>query len=198
MTRVKICGITRLVDAIAAIEFGADALGFVLERSSPRYIGDNPEAMEIPFQLPPFIQTIAVFGHADPERDLSEFDAVQCISADHLVSKRLIYVIRPTGPESIEEAIRAQTQADAILVDAFHPNKLGGAGIVANWELAAQIRESVELPVILAGGLTPENVCDAIRAVRPYAVDVSSGVESEPGIKDHVKLRAFIEAARSL
>ncbi|HSV73641.1 MAG TPA: phosphoribosylanthranilate isomerase [Chthonomonadales bacterium] len=202
MTRVKVCGVTSRHDADAAVELGADALGFILVPESPRYVGERSDLPDLLASLPPFVARVAVSRRARlPDAIAAELDAVQfydgSASEARTAGKRILRVVRLRGPESIEEAEKAATDADALVLDAYSPHALGGAGVPVDRALASAIRSSVGCPVVLAGGLDPEKVAEAIRAVRPYAVDVSSGVESAPGVKDRGKLRAFIEAVRS-
>jgi phosphoribosylanthranilate isomerase len=204
-TRIKICGITNQEDARAAIEYGADALGFILVSESPRYIGDKTTLQTLLADLPPFVSTVGVcrtpaqvgneFNHA--------FDTVQFYERDGYNSqdgagRHLIHAFRIRDAASLE-AIAGELETfrlDAILLDTYHKDKLGGSGETFNWELAVEAKRRFDRPIILAGGLTPDNVEEAIRTVRPYAVDVSSGVEAEPGRKDHAKLKAFFQAVR--
>ncbi|HZO86739.1 MAG TPA: phosphoribosylanthranilate isomerase [Chthonomonadaceae bacterium] len=201
-TRIKICGITNLEDARAAVDYGADALGFIFVPQTPRYIGDNPEARKIPALLPPFVARVAVCADAAQDVSGPDFDTLQYYahSAPALPrsGKRLVRAFRIQDAASLDEiaAALAQEQPHALLLDAYHKDKLGGSGETFNWELAKEAKARFGLPVLLAGGLTPENVAEAVAAVRPYAVDVSSGVEAAPGRKDHAKLRAFIRAVR--
>lgn len=205
-TRIKICGITNPDDAIAAIDCGADALGFIFVPETPRFIGDR--AMQILAQLPPFISSVAVSADLSaapsPTPNVPDFNALQYYTAQHdhatvSGSRRLVQAFRVKDEGSLEEIARqiAEYRPHALLLDAYHPHKLGGAGVTFNWDLAVEAKARFGLPIVLAGGLTPDNVGDAIRAVRPYAVDVSSGVEAEPGRKDHARLRAFIQAVHA-
>ena len=205
VTRIKICGITNLDDALAAALYGADALGFILVPDTPRYIGDRaPHILE---RLPPFISTVAVIADLStappPNLAAYDFNAVQyyadrTTSASTFGARRLVQAFRIQDSYSLKEieAAVAQYRPHAILLDAYHPDTLGGAGKTFNWNLAVEAKERFGLPIILAGGLTPDNVGDAVRTVRPYAVDVSSGVEAAPGRKDHACLRAFMQAVR--
>ena len=200
MTRIKICGITREEDARAAIEFGADAVGFVLEPSSPRYVGDDPDALAFVGKLPPFVTKVAVYGHTHTQHEQQHccFDAMQFVTNPCATGGGLSHfkVLRVSGPEVFDEALEWQDRAQAFLLDSSHPSQFGGLGLPVDWELAAEFRERSPLPVILAGGLNQDNVAEAIERVRPYAVDVSSGVEASPGVKDHAKLEAFVLAVR--
>ncbi len=200
-TRVKICGITRLEDARLAAELGAAALGFNFYRPSPRYV-EPGVAHGIIAQLPPLVVAVGVFA--------DETDGVHVAKVAREAGVSAVQLHGPKFPEqdgALEgfRIIRAVTvrqgigaidlsglQASAFLLDAFDPELLGGTGKTFDW---SQAREAKRFgPIILAGGLTPENVGRAIREVRPHAVDVASGVESEPGKKDPEKLRAFFAA----
>jgi phosphoribosylanthranilate isomerase len=220
MTKVKICGITNLEDALFAAEAGADALGFIFYAKSPRCIAPD-RAREIILRLPPFVAKVGVFVNAPPVSlptpALSTVEglggmkggAVKEIMAHcHLdyaqlhgdeppeqvaaLAPRAIKAVRVRSAADVERL--AQYQAVAYLLDAYHPTKPGGTGETWDWELAAAAKRYG--PVVLAGGLTPDNVAAAIERVHPYAVDVSSGVEATPGIKDHRKVRRFIIAAK--
>lgn len=204
-TRVKICGITNPDDAAAAVEAGADALGFVFHRKSPRYV--EPQVVKsIVANLPPFILPIGVFVNEEPKvvRDLMDAcglglaqlhgdeSAGYCETLGRPVVKAIGLKDRASLLSLAEYKGRAQVRG--FLLDAFAPDLYGGTGHTTNWSIASELAKS--MTVILAGGLTPENVAAAIRTVRPYAVDVSSGVEATPGNKDHGKLRAFVQAAK--
>ncbi len=197
MTRVKICGITNAADAEAAIEAGADALGFIFERSSPRFVGNG----ELPWLsvLPPFPVKIAVFGRVDRPVPKGLFDIIQGVEWDVFPepSPKRIHVVRLRQGQKPADVMETVIHASMVLLDAYSPNAYGGTGERIDWELAAEIVGHSKLPVMLAGGLNPENVVDAIRVVKPYAVDVSSGVEEKPGVKDAVKMRDFVQAVRS-
>lgn len=202
--RVKICGITSLHDAQVAVDAGADALGFMFYVRSPRWI--EPEAAgEIVRSLPPFVAAVGVFVNAEESfvrRVAAQcgLDAVQfhgdetpeyCARFEPL---RVFKAFRVNAAESLRAL--ADYSTSAWLLDAFVPDQPGGTGRTFNWDLAIQAKQ-LGRPIILAGGLTPENVADAVRRVRPYAVDVSSGVESAPGRKDPARVRAFVQAAAS-
>jgi phosphoribosylanthranilate isomerase len=137
------------------------------------------------------------FGSVDPRR-VAAFDAFQYYeqSDEPQVWQQRIHAVRLRDETSLDSLEELTVGASAILLDAYHPDKLGGAGITSDWNLAAEAVKRLSKPVILAGGLSPENVAEAIARVRPYAVDVSSGVESEPGRKDPEKVRRFIDAVR--
>jgi phosphoribosylanthranilate isomerase len=207
--RIKICGVTRPADAREAGRLGADAVGLNFYEGSPRRI--EPAAVEgVLAELPPFMEAVGVFVNR-PLREafafLKEWGRLRVVqwhgdncetSADY--SRRVIpaFPVRDvsslTVVTSYLEACRALGQLPAaVLLDGHAPGQHGGTGRIAPWEVIAAFRPGV--PVILAGGLTPENVAEAVRIVRPYAVDVASGVESEPGVKDAEKMRRFIAAA---
>lgn len=203
MIKVKICGITNEADAFAAIDAGADALGFVLYPKSARYI--TPAAAgNIVRQLPPFVQSVGVTVNATPPqvRDIETrvtFDIWQ-LHGDELPDRcgalyprRLIKALSlPPYYSDLKDY-----KVMAFLLDT--PSKTyGGTGKTFEWDLAVQFKKDVSRPLILSGGLTPENVAEAIEKVQPYAVDVSSGVESSPGKKDHQKLKEFISICKSL
>jgi len=205
MTKVKICGITCLEDALAACAAGADALGFVLAAEAKRrnrYIAPQ-EAYDIIAALPPFVTTVAVCVneplHAVAQH-LAYFDCIQFhgeeapedIPLNHVAIKAF-----RTAPElTLSDLQRYDTRA--WLLDAYVPSaERGGTGETSDWEFAKRAVDTGK-PVVLAGGLTSENVAQAIREVRPFAVDVSGGVEREPGKKDHERIRRFIDTVRSV
>jgi phosphoribosylanthranilate isomerase len=206
VTRVKICGITNQDDARAACEYGADALGFIFVPESPRYVGaDLSAARRLMHDVPPLVWRIGVFD--TPHADFSgppELHAVQYYHgrpfqegafAPYRHTPLPIKAFRVRDQDSVKRIVTDTDPKEMVLLDAYSPNALGGTGHTFNWDLAREVKH-LGLPVILAGGLTPENVADAVAAVRPYMVDVSSGVECEPGRKDHDRLRRFIRAVR--
>jgi phosphoribosylanthranilate isomerase len=203
-TRVKICGVSHLADARAAADAGADALGFNFYEKSPRFVS-IAQAAEISKQLPPFIMRAGVFVNAPEEFILHAISEVgltllqfhgdeppEFCTQFGLMSMK---AFRIRDEKSLEEIPNYQT--DAYLLDAFSSTTLGGTGEKFNWDLAVEAQKFGK-PIFLAGGLTPENVADAIRKVQPFGVDVSSGVESSPGTKDRAKMRAFVGAVKSL
>jgi phosphoribosylanthranilate isomerase len=204
--RIKICGLKRRQDAELAVELGADALGFVFEARSPRYLGERvPEWLA---ELPVWPARVAVFGVETDHAGLELFDGVQAVepAVTARAFRHRIAVCRLPGPgevpqdlaqDLLSEARDRSGEADALLLDASAHGSYGGTGKTVDWDLAAKVVGLRLKPVILAGGLTPDNVAEAIRRVRPYAVDVSSGIESAPGVKDAAKLRDFIQAARN-
>ncbi len=205
MVKVKICGITRPEDAVAAAEAGADAIGLVFA-DSPRRVS-VAQAQAIVAELPPFVTPVALFVNEALASMLAWCEilgirAVQLhgdeppkVARDLATAGlRVIRAFR-IGAEADLEAIK-NYPASAYLLDARVAGKQGGTGVALDWSIAA--RATALGRIILAGGLTPDNVTEAIRRVHPYAVDVSSGVESAPGRKDPAKVRAFIAAARGV
>ena len=203
-TRVKICGITNAADAEQAIAAGADALGLNFYGKSPRYLALG-QAARIARPLPPFILRDGVFVNATAE--LVQQAIMECglgmvqfhgdetpqFCAQFGIMSMKAFRIRDAG--SLKEMAKYQT--DAYLLDAWSGELAGGTGKQFDWALANEAKR-LGKPIFLAGGLTPENVAEAVRRVRPFGVDVSSGVESSPGKKDPEKVRAFINAVRSV
>lgn len=197
--RVKICGITRIEDALAAIDAGADALGFVFYPPSPRYVSIE-QARNIIEELPPFVTTVGLF--VDPSKEV----------VDAVLQEVPLSLLQFHGDESslfceqfkmpwlkalafrhdldVEQILTQYKKAAGILWDAWHPVLKGGTGNTIEWQKLPKFTQ----PMILAGGLTPENVAEAISITQPYAVDVSGGVEQSKGIKDVALMRAFIKA----
>lgn len=202
MIKIKICGITNLDDALLAIEYGADALGFIFYAQSRRAITAE-KAKGIIDKLPPLTLKIGVFVDEKPEiiRDtmnMCRLDGVQLHGSEtpefcRLFRRRVIKSFKPESDQHIEGI--GDYDVDAFLLDSYHPDMAGGTGTTFDWELAVAAKMFGK-PVILSGGLNPENVADAVRLVTPYAIDVASGVESFPGKKDPEKLKNFIEQAR--
>jgi len=201
--RVKICGLTSSEDALAAVQAGADALGFMFFSGSPRCI-PRAHAADIIRGLPPFIAKVGVFvnpADADVHAAIDEcgIDTLQFHGEEtpafcRQFGLKTIKAFRMRDESSLAELKPFATEA--WLLDSFVPGQRGGTGATFNWDLAAG---AVKLGgrVILAGGLTPDNVAAALRRVQPYALDVSSGVESAPGRKDPAKIRAFLDAVRA-
>ena len=203
--KVKICGITNAEDAAAAVESGADALGFVFYRKSPRYI-EPTLARQIIMSLPPLVIPIGVFVNEDQQvvRNLmddcglglaqlhGDESAIYCKELGRTVLKALRVKDRSTFLALAE--FRGRASVRGFILDSFSDQAYGGTGQVLDWQLAAEVAKAAS--VLLAGGLTPDNVEKAIQAVQPYGVDVSSGVEASPGKKDHDKVRSFIRAAQ--
>lgn len=203
--KIKICGITNGEDANVAVRAGADALGFVMYRKSPRWV-EPAVARSITAGLPPFVLPVGVFVNEEAEKVRALMDecgfvlaqlhgdesALYCQNLGRPALKAIRLKDRSTFLALAEFQGRANVRG--VLIDAFSDQTYGGTGQTVDWTLAQEAARST--PVILAGGLTQANVAEAIRMVRPYGVDVSSGVELSPGKKDHHKLKAFIEAAR--
>jgi phosphoribosylanthranilate isomerase len=204
MVKVKICGITNLDDAMAAADFGADALGFVFFKKSPRYISPA-NAKKIIKRLPPFISTVGVFVNENKNTiekvvlqagiNIIQLHGDEPPKACNL-SRPAIKVIRVKSIDSLEIISKYKDKVSAFLLDTYTPEVFGGTGQIFNWDIAAEAKKFGK--VILAGGLTPENIEKAVRLVHPYAVDVSSGVEAEKGKKNHKKMELFIERAKSV
>ncbi|MDP3718445.1 MAG: phosphoribosylanthranilate isomerase [Acidobacteriota bacterium] len=196
MTAVKICGLTRREDAEAAVAFGANAVGFVLWPASPRHA--NLEAVAtIVDGLPPFITPVGVFVNPSADDIAQAAQAGLRLAQVHgaLPPGRLaLPVLRAVHLAASTDGIEPAVDDETVLLDAHDPVRHGGTGQTVDWTRARAI--AAKRRIVLAGGLTAENVSDAIKTVEPYAVDVASGVETEPGIKDLLKLRAFIDAVR--
>jgi phosphoribosylanthranilate isomerase len=200
--RVKICGLTSLKDAMTAVEAGADALGFVCYAQSPRAI--TPQTVKaIIAKLPPFIVTVGVFADPKEEELRAAFDEwglnvaqLQGDEPPELCDRfpgRVVKAIRVRDRKSIEAMCYYRVRA--FVLDTYREDQLGGTGEIFDWSLAKEAKRFG--PIILAGGLTPKNVAEAIRKVRPIAVDVSSGVESKLRKKDPKKVKRFIDEARN-
>lgn len=202
MVKVKICGITNTEDALAAVDCGADALGFVFFKESPRHVA--PElAREIISLLPPFVTTVGVFVNEEIQamREIMTLGGINLLqlhgdeppeacAAWHRVIKAF-RVKDFTDLKPLEKC-----RVSAYLLDTFTPESFGGTGMIFNWDIAVEAKRYGR--IILSGGLNPENVEKAVRWVRPYAVDVSTGVESEKGKKDLKKMQEFIVKAKGL
>jgi phosphoribosylanthranilate isomerase len=199
-TRVKICGFTRVEDAVFAARLGVDAIGLVFYPPSPRNVPINL-AIEIVNALPPFVTVVALFVDEQEAliRKILEQVPIDCLQfhgdeppeACRIYGKRFIKAVKMQENVDIHDMAKRYGDADGLLLDAYHPIEKGGTGNRFDWGL---IPKRCELPVILAGGLDATNVKAAIEKVRPYALDVSSGVEMGKGIKDKEKMAAFIAA----
>ena len=209
---MKICGITRKEDLDAAVAAGADAVGFVVGvASSPRNLS-LVEAELLIRQVPPFVKSVLVTA----PKSLDELEMYEKLNPDafqvhcenmyiaasvrlKLPNITLIGAVNAHSNDAVNTAVKMAQLADAVLIDSFVNGKFGGTGVTHNWELSRQIKQAIHpKPLILAGGLNPENVADAVDIVEPYAVDVSSGVERQPGIKDHRKMVKFIKNAKRM
>ena len=200
--RIKICGITNAEDALAAAQFGADALGFIFA-PSPRRIAPE-KARQIIKVLPPLVQTVGVFvdedlGEVSSVAEMCGLDILQfhgsesadyCDSFDH----RVIKAVRLRNRQDIKSLAKYDGVVQALLLDTYVPDKVGGTGMTFNWEWALEAGKYGR--IILAGGLSPENVATAISIVKPYGVDASSSLEQSPGVKDHEKIMQFIAEVR--
>ena len=201
--KVKICGITSVADGLAAAEAGADMIGLMLYEKSPRHVSLQTAA-KIARALPPFVLRVGVFVNpteelvlraiADCGVTLLQFHGDEppefCTQFGMMSMKA--FRIRDAG----SLAALPDYSTEAYLLDAYSADALGGTGAKFNWELAIEAKK-LGRPIVLAGGLTPENVAEAVRQVQPFGVDVSSGVESSPGKKDPAKVRAFIASVRN-
>ena len=214
--RVKICGITNREDAEAAVDAGADALGFILYPQSKRFISIE-DAIGIANGLPPFVQTVAVTVNAVKEftnlgwrKQLKHFGLAQLHGQESPAHAKAVGkylpVIKVFPAEPMDPAAQPtqkprpaeyESLVTAFLLDT-PSTEHGGTGRVYDWNLAVDFKKRIRKPLILSGGLSPENVAKAIQTVHPYAVDVASGVEASPGRKDHAKLREFIRICKSL
>jgi phosphoribosylanthranilate isomerase len=207
--RVKICGITRKEDLDGAAAAGADAVGFVVGvASSPRNIALE-KAEKLIRQVPPFVKSVLVTVPASLE-DLVETcealspDAVQIHGEnlfgavrEKLPATLLIRAVKANPTDAVDNAAKAAKRFDAVFLDSFVQGKHGGTGVIHDWNLSLHIKQAIHpKPLILAGGLNPENVAEAVRTVEPYAVDVSSGVERQPGVKDNRKMVEFVKNAK--
>jgi phosphoribosylanthranilate isomerase len=203
-TRVKICGITNCADAFTAVEAGADALGFIFYPNSPRSV-TLETAAEIVRLLPPFVAKVGVFVNPT-EDDVRKAAGLCGLDTLQFHGDETPEFCRKFAPLKTYKAFRIATAdslralasyaTDAWLLDSLVAGKPGGTGAAFNWELAKAAKK-LGRPIILAGGLTAENVAAAVRQVQPFAVDVSTGVESAPGKKDRHKIRDFIGAAKT-
>jgi phosphoribosylanthranilate isomerase len=197
-TRVKICGITRVQDGRAAAQAGADAIGLVFYDRSPRHV-EVGQAAEICAALPPFVSVVGLFVNAPREQvealvqqlpiDLLQFHGAETADQCEGYGRPYIKAIGMKDDVDIAEAVQAHPQASGFLFDAWQPELHGGGGVAFDWE---RMPVNSERPAILAGGLTPDNVEQAVRQTRPWAVDVSSGVEQDKGIKSAEKIEAFM------
>jgi phosphoribosylanthranilate isomerase len=202
VVRSKVCGITRIEDALLAIAAGADALGFVFYPQSPRAV-TMEQARTIIAALPPFVTTVGLFVNADRAElnkllellplDLLQFHGDETANDCAGYSRPYIKALRVKPDDDIAQLVAPYMQASGILLDTFVPGVPGGTGATFDWSL---VPHNLAKPIILAGGLTAQNVAAAIAQVQPYAVDVSGGVEAAKGIKDGAKVEAFLRAVR--
>jgi phosphoribosylanthranilate isomerase len=205
MVRIKICGITNLEDALLAAELGADALGFIFYPKSPRKV--EPEAARsIIAQLPPFVAAVGVFVDeaasvvqelaAKVRLDWVQLHGLESPEYCRNLGRRVIKGFRIQDAESLRPLADYRGAAQALLLDTYKKGQVGGTGEIFDWHLARKAKQYGQ--IILAGGLTPENVAQAIAIALPAAVDTASGTEAAPGRKDPAKLRAFFKAIRGI
>lgn len=198
-TRVKICGFTRREDAVIAAGLGVDAIGLVFYPPSPRNVTID-QAVAITQALPAFVSVVGLFVDAEPSfvKDVLSQVFIDCLQfhgdespeACRIYGKPYIKAIRMKADTNLSELAKQYADAAGLLLDAYHPGIQGGTGSGFDWEL---IKNQGKLPIILAGGLSPDNAALAVQQVRPYALDVSSGVEAEKGVKDAAKMAEFIK-----
>jgi phosphoribosylanthranilate isomerase len=202
-TRVKICGITRPEDGVAAAEAGADAIGLVFYPRSPRFVTPD-QALDVVRALPPFVTVVGLFVNEQPGMVRAMADAVGLdllqVHGDEppdycrQFNQPYLKALRVRADSDLLVAAQGYREARGLLLDAWHESVPGGSGAVFDWELVPEV---LRPHCILAGGLDPDNVAAAIRQVRPYAVDVSSGVEAGKGIKDPARIQAFMQGVNS-
>lgn len=201
-TRVKICGITNVADALNAIEYGADAIGLVFYAPSPRFVTIE-QAQEIIAAIPLFVSVVGLFVNAPAAEieavlsrvriDVLQFHGDENAAECERIKLPYLKAIRVKNDTNLLQCEVEFSSAKALLLDTYSEDAFGGTGHVFNWEL---IPKNMSKPIILAGGLNPENVADAIKQVQPYAVDVSGGVEASKGVKDEEKIAAFMQAIK--
>ena len=200
--RVKFCGITRLEDAQTAVSLGADAVGFLLTKKSKRFI-EPPRARAMRENLPAFVSAVVLFNNDDADwieqavrvvqPDIIQFHGTEPRELCESFGVRYVKTIGMSQGDGVERTIAQHPNAAAFLLDSNKPGEQGGSGVTFDW---SRIHANLSKPIILAGGLTCDNVALAIRTARPYAVDVASGIESAPGIKDAEKMRRFFNEVR--
>lgn len=204
MAKIKICGITDMDDAKTAVRYGADAIGFVFYPQSPRSV-DRETARRIAASLPPFITTVGVFVNERPEiiektSSYAGLDVIQLHGSEPpehcTLHKKVIKAVRVRELSDLTMLDRYRS-VSAFLLDTYSAESFGGTGRTFNWEIAVEAKKYGN--IILAGGLNPDNIEQAVQIVSPYAVDVSSGVEGNTkGVKDRAKMKLFIERAKKL
>ena len=200
--KVKICGMTNLKDVKVAVDGGVDAVGFIFYKKSPRSV-TMQAVREIVLELPPFVDSVGVFVNETAEQinkiaDHCKLDRVQLHGDESpafckKIRRRVIKVIRVKDIQSLKKL--SDYPVSSFLLDTFSEDQYGGTGKVFDWNLAYPAKKYG--PIILAGGLTPINVHQAIQRIQPYGVDVCSGVENQPGIKDHKKMKAFLKNVKA-
>ncbi|SDU14815.1 phosphoribosylanthranilate isomerase [Verrucomicrobium sp. GAS474] len=216
MTRIKICGITRVEDAFSAIRWGADSIGFLVgqRHASPDFLTAEA-AGSIIAKLPPLVNTVLVTHllTADEVLDTLEMTGADTVQLHGEITPAEIIRLREWRPRlkiiksfhvvdeaCVEYGLPYVAFVDAFVLDSLNAetNQIGGTGLVHDWEISSRIKARYPIPIILAGGLTPENVADGIAAVRPYGVDVNTGLKNASGFKDHAKIHSFVEAVRGV
>ncbi|UCE15405.1 MAG: phosphoribosylanthranilate isomerase [Candidatus Bathyarchaeota archaeon] len=210
--KVKICGITSNEDLAMAVEAGADAVGFVVNVPSSSRSLTPEKAEKIMKHTPVFVKNVVVAVPKNLDElieiyeklkpDILQIHGHNLLDSDireKLTNTRLIRAIQAKSDSAVKDTVKTVNVFDAVLVDSYVSGRFGGTGMVHDWELSKRVKKMIHpKPLILAGGLNPENVGDAVRAVQPYAVDVSTGVELQPGIKDSDKIFAFIKNAKEV
>lgn len=202
-TRIKICGVTRAEDALLACELGADAIGMVMTPSSPRCVSIE-RARDIRRALPAFVDAVVLSHDLPAERvrviidavhpDLVQFHGSEGAAFCESFGVRYLKALGMAGDVDVHAVVEEHARASGFVLDGHPPGSQGGQGKVFDW---SRVPSAIGRPVLLAGGLNPGNVAEAIRRVRPWAVDLASGVEAAPGIKDPAKLRAFFAAVHA-
>jgi phosphoribosylanthranilate isomerase len=200
--RIKICGLTRVDDALAAVAAGTDAIGLVFYEKSPRAVTIE-KAREIALAVGPFVTVTGLFVDADPNEvegvldhvplHLLQFHGDESAGYCESFHRPYLKALRMKPDLNLDQVINQYSSAAGILLDAYRPGVPGGTGETFDW---GRVPQASSRPIVLAGGLNPDNVADAIKSTRIYGVDVSGGVESAPGIKDPEKIQAFIQRAR--
>lgn len=216
VTRIQIAGVSTLDEAVALERLGVDALGFTVRLPTGEHDGlTEAKARSIILALPPFVSTVAItyVDNAREAMDLCRYLGVSTLQLHGEFSThdlemmragvphlKLIRAVHVTGPDAVVRARSLERRVDALILDTYDPEtgRHGATGKTHDWTISRRIVESVRVPVILAGGLTPENVADAIRTVRPWAVDVHTGVEEADGRRSLEKMQAFVEAVRGV
>lgn len=205
--RIKVCGITTKEDAWKAADLGVDAIGFNFYPESPRYIPPE-EAKKILLSLPPFLSGVGVFVNEHPQvvEDIARYCYLECVQLHgdegteyiSLLNLPVIKAFRVGKDFSPASLLPYKEKVKAFLLDTYKEDIPGGTGETFNWSIAVKIKKEVCEPIILAGGLNPDNIKEAILQVKPYGVDIASGVEEKPGKKDPYLLKKFVERVREV
>lgn len=200
MVRVKVCGITRLSDALECAKHGVDVLGFVREKTSKRYFSGEKSEIERGLSILksslPWIPFCGVYGHWYGDEASECFDILQGFDVPEEKGERRVKVLRVSAETSVNDLMQESFGHGLVLLDALSTDGYGGTGEPLDWGLASEFVSAFDGWVVLAGGLNPENVGEAVRRVRPFGVDASSGLEISPGIKDLEKVKAFVLEAK--